>query len=148
MACYVLRSCTPGDLTIISTNTDLSAFVGSTINIDGETACFTVELAADACAECASPVAVTYPDPPACTCTSTFECYILVECTGTIPPFNVSTNLNPYLGLTIQCAEYPGYCFTVAGEPVAENCTDAPTITCIDVCSCPPELICMRLLNC
>jgi hypothetical protein len=148
MACYVLRSCTPGDTTIISTNTDLSLYIGTTINIDGETACFTVELAADACAECASPVSVIVSDPPDCECTSLFPCYILVECTGTIPPFNVSTNLNPYLGLDIQCSEYPGYCFTVVGETNIENCIDAPAITCIDACSCPPEPICMRLLNC
>ena len=79
MACYVLRSCTPGDTTIISTNTDLSLYTSSTINIDGETACFTVELAADACAECAAPVTVIVSDPPDCECTSLFPCYILVE---------------------------------------------------------------------
>lgn len=151
MACYKLTSCTAGNNTVIYTNTNLVANVGGSVEIASNPGvCFTVELSDPPC-NCIAPVAVivTLPD---CICNSSYSCYILSECNNLIPPFYVSTNLNPYVGTSISVAEFPGHCFNVVGvtDPVqCDNAQPAPiVVTCAEPCVCGPVIYCYELTNC
>lgn len=151
MACYKLTSCTAGNNTVIYTNTNLVANVGFTVEIVSDPGvCFTVELSDPPC-NCIAPVNVTVFATD-CPCTTSYTCYILSECNNLIPPFYVSTNLNPYVGTTISVAEHPGHCFNVTGvtDPVqCDNAQPAPiVVTCAEPCVCGPVIYCYELTNC
>lgn len=151
MACYKLTSCTAGNNTVIYSNTNLVAYVGTSIEIvSNPGVCFTVELSDPPC-NCIAPVNVVVLNPD-CICNTSYTCYILSECNNLIPPFYVSTNLNPYVGTTISVAEFPGHCFNVTGvtDPVqCDNAQPAPiVVTCAEPCVCGPVIYCYELTNC
>lgn len=149
MACYKLTSCTASNNTVIYTNTNLLAFVGTNIKISSDpSVCFSVEVSDPPCT-CTSPVNVTVTSEN-CTCSTTYLCYLLTECNNFIPPFYTSTNLNPYVGTSISINEQPGYCFNVAGITNGTECelaTKLP-VTCAVSCNCGPPIYTYTLTNC
>ena len=157
MACYKLTSCTAGNNTVIYSNTNLAANVGFSIEIvippgpgPGAGVCFTVELSDPPC-NCISPVNVVVLNPD-CICNTSYSCYILSDCNLVLPPFYVSTNLNPYVGTTISIFEQPGYCFNVIGVTNPAQCATAMpapiVVTCAAPCVCGPIIYCYELTNC
>lgn len=142
--CYILRSCTLGNTTVLYTQSMLGAYIGQSIQLIGYPGlCFTVE-ATNGLLCCYNPQAVIIADPDICTCGNLDYCYILTDCTGVIGPINVYTNLNPFVGLSISVAEFPGVCFKVTAQPNPLACTDTIAVTCIVACQCP----CYSLADC
>jgi hypothetical protein len=156
MACYKFSSCTAGNTTILwSTDPAWAPYVGgpaiSFSNQGGNTVAYTVELIEDPCTSCQpnNPLVNTSFLIASLGCNSPNSCYKLTECNNSIAPVYVSNNLNPYIGLSIAVAEYPGYCFNVTGVVNPVECdANLPNIevTCVNLCTC--NLFCYELTNC
>ena len=151
MACYKLSSCTAGNTTILwSNDPGFAGLVGQTIQLTPYSGiCLTVELIETPCICQPNSPDVNANQASSCECTSPNDCYKLTECNDSISPIYVSNNLNPYIGLSIAVAEYPGYCFNVTGVADPAECeANLPNIqvTCVNLCTC--DLFCYELTNC
>ena len=153
MACYKLTSCTAGNpLVLWSTDPAFAGLVGgSPFSLTTySTVCFNVEYVEDPCP--CQPNSVPYPQANQalyCECTSPYLCYKLQDCTDPLSPYIYVTGfLNPYIGLTVSVAEFPGHCYNVIGVTDAIECdTNTPTpVTCVNPCTC--SLNCAELTNC
>ena len=119
--CYLLEDCKGLVPDIIVTGVDWATYVGLVIQVSifGNT-CWTVSIAPD----CANAIDLSGIDPvidvfvDCATCDPTI-CYTLTECTGVVPPFQVSSDLALLIGLTInqlitsQQSYLPTLCFQV-----------------------------------
>ena len=149
--CYILKSCTSGNSTFYYTTSpafSIYANLGLTTQIVEHPGCFTVELVSGAC-DCISATALTPTGDPNCTCTTSYNCYSLTDCNN--PSFIIysDNNLNPYVGLTVSVAEYPGFCFNVAGiaNPFICNSVLQETVSCVEICICGAPIFCYTLTN-
>lgn len=154
LECYVLRSCSSTSTGVYYTNNPAFAPYaggGLTTQIAEYTpgVCYTVELVTGPC-NCIAPESLNPVGPPNCSCTSIYSCYTLTKCDN--PSFIIYTqsNLNPYVGLTVSVAEYPGFCFNVAGiaNPFVCDAAFQQPVTCIEPCVCGVVTYCFTLTNC
>jgi hypothetical protein len=153
--CYILKSCTAGSTVATGVYyTTSPAFApyasgGLTTQIVEHPGCFTVELVSGLC-NCISAVALTPTGDPNCACTTAYSCYSLTDCNN--PSFIIysDSNLNPYVGSTVSVAEYPGFCFNVAGiaNPFICDSVLQETVSCVEICTCGAPTFCFTLTNC
>ena len=150
--CYVLRSCSAGNNNYYyTTNPAFAPYAsgGLTTQIAEHPGCFTVELVGGLC-DCIDAYNYTPTGEPDCTCTSNYICYILTDCLN--PSFTVYTenNLQPYIGLTVSVAEYPGFCFNVSGTSSSVFCATVTkeSVSCVEICICGELTYCYTLTNC
>lgn len=165
--CYVLRSCTTGDDTVLITSVTvsaLSAYVGQHIRISNPLyagICFSVELLESGCVDCSKAASIIPLTPnPICTCTVVYNYYILTPCDTTLPTFYTAQNLYPYDGTTITFFGQGGVCYTVTGSfnipqgiasigvqcPVACQCV-IPDCGCPDGYTLNDENLCEGIIN-
>lgn len=143
--CYVLRSCTPGNTTVIITNTVASpslspSNIGQHVLLENyPEVCFSVELSTSGCVDCSNPVTVTLIKPnPICSCTTLIRYFLLEPCNELLPTFYTQQNLYPYDGTTITFFGQGGACYNVigvlAGGPPSN--LSAITVDCPEPCNC------------
>lgn len=150
MACFVLRSCTPGNTTVLYTTDVLTptigTYVGNSISITQGTGCYTVQQIFPPCSICTpgNTIAITGIQTNTCFCET--KCYTLTDCCNSSITHDTFTNLNPYIGTTISVAEYPGSCFTVSVK--STPCSSPNPVTCVQSCVCPTCPTCYKLQNC
>jgi hypothetical protein len=146
--CYVLRSCTPGNTTVIITNTVASpslspSNIGQHVLLENyPEVCFSVELSTSGCVDCSNPVTVTLIKPnPICSCTTLIRYFLLEPCNELLPSFYTQQNLYPYDGTTITFFGQGGTCYNVigvlAGAPPSN--LSAITVDCPEPCNCSDQ---------
>jgi len=138
--CYRLDAC--NGFAFLITDTDLSAYVGQTVQLQGG-GCWTVSVAQN----CTGVIPVTlvqaFADCQECLGT----CYELIDCAGTLPNIITNTDLAAQVGSVIQIDGYDGVCWNVTQAltcqaPVAVNMTQSFQ----DCQTCLPH--CFWLANC
>ena len=148
--CYVLRSCTTGDDTVLVTSTAVSAlgpYVGQHIRISDPIyagICFSVELLESGCVDCSKSASVIPLTPnPICTCTVLYNYYVLTSCDPSLPSFYTAQNLYPYDGTTITFFGQGGACYTVTGSANIPQGISVIGVQCPEACQCViPECGC------
>ena len=145
--CYVLRSCTTGDDTVLLTSTivspSLSAYVGQHIEVIGYPGiCFSVELTESGCADCSKSDSIIPIAPnPICSCNTLIRYFRLDPCDELLPSFYTQQNLYPYNGTTITFFGQGGVCYNVTGVTGGSLPTNisAVTVDCPEPCNCTPQ---------
>jgi hypothetical protein len=142
--CYVLRSCTTGDDTVLVTSVTasplLTQYLGQHIQIDGYPGiCFSIELIESGCINCSNSVTLapikTAPNP-VCTCTVVYNYYVLTSCDPSLPSFYTAQNLYPYDGTTITFFGQGGVCYTVNGTFNIPQGISSIGVQCPEACQC------------
>lgn len=125
--CYKLTNCATGQ--VIITNTNLSASVGSTVNLSGQTGCWQVE-SSDLCTGAISvSITATYSS-----CQECLPCWKLTNCLDSNVTFNTNVNLSAYVGQVVQIANYPRECWTVSASSNCANPTVVQIVTSYSNC--------------
>jgi hypothetical protein len=145
--CYVLRSCTTGDDTVLLTSTivspSLSAYVGQHVEVVGYPGiCFSVELTESGCADCSKSDSIIPIAPnPICSCNTLIRYFRLDPCDELLPSFYTQQNLYPYDGTTITFFGQGGVCYNVTGVTEGSLPTNisAVTVDCPEPCNCTPQ---------
>lgn len=137
---YRLESCAVDDNTVIYTSTDLSQYIGRTVNLEGYGNCFFVEVFEEnvpttvqvrvtndyiSCAECPKPR------------------YQLTNCEDPTDLIVTTVNLEAQIGSVIKISFYPEKCWTVSVTD--DNTSDDPIIL-TDVFATCEE--CLPVLTC
>ena len=140
VVCFLLEDC-EDKLPDITTDTDLSLYVGQVIKIEGYTACWTVSETQN----CDTTVPVTLSGTPYQDCTACLSvpCYLLTDCAN---PQNTIEVTNPefagYLNQVVQiCNDAGCSCYTITANGVClPDILIYTSITCFDNCeSCLPQ---------
>ena len=150
--CYILRSCTLGNTTVLTTKPSVSSllvpFVGQHIQISNfgyEDICFSVELSTLSCIDCSTgPELIPITPNPICVCTVLYNYYILTPCNGEasgLPSFFTTQNLYPYNGTTITFFGQGGVCYDVEGitEGSLLSGLSEISVECPQACNCGEE---------
>ena len=144
--CYVLRSCTTGDDTVLVTSVTvsaLSAYVGQHIQVVGYPGiCFSVELTESGCADCSKSDSILPITPnPICSCNTLIRYFRLEPCNELLPTFYTQQNLYPYDGTTITFFGQGGVCYNVVGITGGSLPTNisAITVDCPEPCNCSSQ---------
>lgn len=147
---YTLTPCET-DGTTYCTFTNLSLFVGQTINVPGLVGCFTVSVGVGTCL---SPIVVPVGSVTPCVCP---HCYLIENCFNSSVVFTVSSlsypGFNSVISITSVFPIPPGLpnCWTVKNEVPCLIAT--PTITYNSEIDCPtcisdPAPECYKLTSC
>ena len=147
--CYVLRSCTLGNTTVLSTSISVSPtlaqYIGQHIQISnaGYTGiCFSVELNEPGCIDCSKGDSIIPIAPnPICSCNTLIRYFRLDPCNELLPSFYTQQNLYPYDGTTITFFGQGGVCYNVTGITGGSLPTNIPTVTvnCPELCNCTDQ---------
>ena len=152
--CYILRSCTTGDDTVLVTSVSASPLLtpyyilDQHIQIDGyPEICFSIELSESGCINCANSVTLvpikTVPNP-VCDCNTLIRYFRLDPCDELLPTFYTQQNLYPYEGTTITFFGQGGVCYNVTGVtgeplPPPESGINLITVDCPEPCNCTDQ---------
>lgn len=124
--CFTLTDCTVGQVQItINTSTDLSAYLGSVIQLsDYPGACWVVSksFTCDGALPLTGTVTAQFADCLSCQA----KCYKLVDCIGLNPDVVTSTDLSAYIGKIIKIKGCPDTCWTVL---LSDTCTGSSAIS-------------------
>lgn len=145
--CYVLRSCTTGDDTVLITSIivspSLSAYIGQHVEVVGYPGiCFSVELTESGCADCSKSDSILLITPnPICSCNTLIRYFRLEPCNELLPTFYTQQNLYPYDGTTITFFGQGGVCYNVVGVTGGSLPTNisAVTVDCPEPCNCTDQ---------
>lgn len=147
--CYILRSCTTGDDTVLVTSVSASPLLtqyynlGQHIQIENYgTTCFSIELSESGCTNCTNSITLTPVKPnPICDCNTLIRYFRLDPCDELLPSFYTQQNLYPYEGTTITFFGQGGVCYNVVGVTAGGLPTNISEVTveCPEPCNCTPQ---------
>ena len=144
---YELLDCNNPSNPIIYTNTDLSEFVGTYIQLEGyPDVCFYVRVAEAV----TGVIEVTVVGIPYQSC---IECstpkYLLQDCNDNLPDVITLTDLSAYLGEIVVIESCPDVCWTVQETDLAGD-TEVTIVNTFDTCedcTSPPVPLCVSFTN-
>lgn len=116
--CFRLLNCITQ--AVIITSTDLSANIGQTVVISGQSGCWQVSSAVDCVGAVAVVITASYASCDLCV-----PCFLLRNCQNELQTIATDVNLSSYLGQVVQIVDYPDICWTVS---TSSNCRQAAVV--------------------